>query len=816
MTSYRDFSSRSVPRLFPFALVRNLICVPTRHMLSLFVAFVCCSISYAAGHYEVRGRITDESGRPVPQAVVAVRGTGQHTVSDSAGVYRLAHLTGQQALTASAIGYRQLTHVLKASADSVVVLDFRLFPLQNALHEVEITAGRVGRLRHSAYNTIAIDTRALQNTTKTLSDALAAAPGVKVRETGGVGSDMNVSLDGFSGKHVKVFIDGVPQEGVGSAFGLNNIPVNFARHIEVYKGVVPVTFGTDAIGGVINVVTETPQAGWHVDGSYAGGSFNTHKSTLNWHRTWQSGWKLEMSAFQNYSDNNYTITAPVKDLSNGSIDFRHPERVRRFHDTYHNEALTVRGGVINRPWADRLLLGFTLAGMHKDLQTGVRQEVVYGEKYRFGHSFMPSLQYAKRNLLHNRLDLTLTANYNRNLTTNVDTSAYAFNWRGQSVPRNSPGEQNYLHLRYDDDNWNTGLDARFRLDARSLFTFHHSFGRFDRNATSLLARENEKAPIGRGTTKHISGLSYLYTPNARWNVTTFGKFYHLHVSGPVSTSDLQEKFVRKSHQLGFFGFGGAGTYRFSPHWQGKLSYERACRLPNVDELFGDDDLESGSVTLQPEQSHNVNLNISYTLRSGMHHLLVELGGIFRDTRDYIQRNVINVGGGRFGASYVNFGRVRTYGLNSSLRYDLGHRLSAGANFTYMDVRDNMPLAQDGVTRNYGYGDRMPNLPYLFGDADLTLRWPLNSSRSRVFSLTYDTQYLHSFTFYSSRFGANKGEYVVPAQLSHNLNATLTLADERYAVSLEARNFTDKRLYDNFSLQKAGRAFYAKVRFNFGR
>ena len=796
--------------------MRHLICVPTRHMLSLFVAFVCCSISYAAGHYEVRGRITDESGRPVPQAVVAVRGTGQHTVSDSAGVYRLAHLTGQQALTASAIGYRQLTHVLKASDDSVVVLDFRLFPLQNTLHEVEITAGRVGRLRHSAYNTIAIDTRALQNTTKTLSDALAAAPGVKVRETGGVGSDMNVSLDGFSGKHVKVFIDGVPQEGVGSAFGLNNIPVNFARHIEVYKGVVPVTFGTDAIGGVINVVTDTPQAGWHVDGSYAGGSFNTHKSTLNWHRTWQSGWKLEMSAFQNYSDNNYTITAPVKDLSNGSIDFRHPERVRRFHDTYHNEALTVRGGVINRPWADRLLLRFTLAGMHKDLQTGVRQEVVYGKKYRFGHSFMPSLQYAKRNLLHNRLDLTLTANYNRNLTTNVDTSAYAFNWRGESIPRNSPGEQNYLHLRYDDDNWNAELDARFRLDDHSLFTFHHNFGRFDRNSTSLLARENEKAPIGRGTTKHISGLSYLYTPNARWNVTAFGKLYHLHVSGPVSTSDLQEKFVRKEHQLGFFGFGGAGTYRFSPHWQSKLSYERACRLPNVDELFGDDDLESGSVTLQPEQSHNVNLNISYTLRRGMHHLLVEVGGIFRDTRDYIQRNVINVGGGRFGASYVNFGRVRTYGLNSSLRYDLGRRLSAGANFTYMDVRDNMPLAQDGVTRNYGYGDRMPNLPYLFGDADLTLRWPLNSSRSRALSLTYDTQYLHSFTFYSSRFGANKGEYVVPAQLSHNLNATLTLADGRYAVSLEARNFTDENLYDNFSLQKAGRAFYAKVRFNFGR
>ena len=43
-----------------------------------------------------------------------------------------------------------------------------------------------------------------------------------VRESGGVGSDMNVMLDGFSGKHVKAFIDGVPQEGVGGSFGLNN------------------------------------------------------------------------------------------------------------------------------------------------------------------------------------------------------------------------------------------------------------------------------------------------------------------------------------------------------------------------------------------------------------------------------------------------------------------------------------------------------------------------------------------------------------------------------------------------------------------
>lgn len=78
---------------------------------------------------------------------------------------------------------------------------------------------------------------------------------MKIRESGGVGSDMQLMMDGFTGKHIKIFIDGVPQEGVGSSFGLNNIPVNYAERIEVYKGVVPVGFGTDAIGGVINIIT---------------------------------------------------------------------------------------------------------------------------------------------------------------------------------------------------------------------------------------------------------------------------------------------------------------------------------------------------------------------------------------------------------------------------------------------------------------------------------------------------------------------------------------------------------------------------------
>ena len=62
---------------------------------------------------------------------------------------------------------------------------------------------------------------------------------------------------------------------------------------------------------------------------------------------------------------------------------------------------------------------------------------------------------------------------------------------------------------------------------------------------------------------------------------------------------------------------------------------------------------------------------------------------------------------------------------------------------------------------------------------------------------------------------NARDFLVPDQLAHNLTMTLSLARERYALSLECRNLTDAALYDNYSLQKAGRALYAKLRVHLG-
>lgn len=328
----------------------------------------------------------------------------------------------------SFVGFEPVERPVVVTAGNRVKVNVKLNSSAN-LAEVVVVGNNPGRLRNSPFNATEVSTDGFANTTRSLSDAVAKAPGMKIRESGGVGSDMAVTMDGFSGKHVKVFIDGVPQEGVGGSFGLNNIPVSFADRVEVYRGAVPVLFGADALGGVINIVTPKRRRGWFLDASYSYGSFNTHKSNVYFSQTFANGFSYELNAFQNYSDNDYWVDTPVEDFATGAINRKKLERVRRFNDTFHNEAVVAKFGVVDKPWADRLMVGFRFSNMYKEVQTGVRQMIVYGQKHRRGRSLMSSLEYRKRDLFTRGLDVTFNANFNHDVAVNVDTASVKYNGR---------------------------------------------------------------------------------------------------------------------------------------------------------------------------------------------------------------------------------------------------------------------------------------------------------------------------------------------------------------------------------------------------
>lgn len=748
-------------------------------------------------------------------ATVYLKDTNYGGTTNEEGIYHLQAPAGEYTLVVSAIGYKTVEKPVKLMRGERTKMNVVISPQATELDEVVVVSNGVTRLKRSAFNAVALDTKALQNSTLNLSEALAQAPGMKIRESGGVGSDMQLMMDGFTGKHIKIFIDGVPQEGVGSSFGLNNIPVNYAERIEVYKGVVPVGFGTDAIGGVINIITKKNRNKWFLDASYSYGSFNTHKSYVNFGQTFRSGLTYEINVFQNYSDNNYYVDTPVKDFTTGAINKKKIEHVKRFHDTYHNEAVIGKIGFVDKKWADRLMFGFTYSHMYKDIQTGVRQEVVFGGKYRKGYSIMPSLDYRKRDFFVRGLDVVLTANYNKNMTNNVDTSSYEYNWRGEMRPLRMPGEQSYQNTRSDNNNWNGTLTANYRIGKAHTFTFNHVINAFRRSNQSLLNEDSEANAIPKETRKNISGLSYRLMPTEHWNLSVFGKYYNQFIAGPVATSSAQDDYIRTTNSVSAMGYGAAGTYFILKSLQAKLSYEKAYRLPTNEEMFGDEDLETGDISLRPENSDNVNLNLSYNETFGKHSVYVEGGLIYRNTKDYIQRNISDLSGGKYGATYVNHGRVETKGYNISVRYGFANWVSVGGNFTQMNVRDNVKTVTSGTNQeSLTYGARMPNLPYQFANSDVTFYWRNLWKKGNTLSVTYDNLYMHSFPLYSEAVGS-ESEFVVPTQFSHNLTLSYGIQNGRYNISFECRNLTNEKLYDNFSLQKAGRAFYGKVRVYFG-
>ena len=205
------------------------------------------------------------------------------------------------------------------------------------------------------------------------------------------------------------------------------------------------------------------------------------------------------------------------------------ERVERLHDAYHNEALVVKMGVLNKSWADRLMLSATLSQSYKEIQTDTRQTVAFGERHRKGWSVMPALEYRKRDLLKG-LDVAATLNYNRNMTNNIDTATYEYNWLGDRRYKNGrKGEVSYQDTKAYNDNWNATFRAIYRPSKGHTITLNHLIQSVDRKTNT--ATVDLSNSINKVTVKRITGLSYQLAPTDRWNATVFVKNYDQRNSG---------------------------------------------------------------------------------------------------------------------------------------------------------------------------------------------------------------------------------------------------------------------------------------------
>ena len=176
----------------------------------------------------------------------------------------------------------------------------------------------------------------------------------------------------------------------------------------------------------------------------------------------------------------------------------------------------------------------------------------------------------------------------------------------------------------------------------------------------------------------------------------------------------------------YIGYGLASSYFFTPRLQAKASYEHAYRLPDPEELWGDGLFTARNASLRPEKSDNFNLGGLYAFDLAKeHHFQTELGLLYRRSEDFIRfEQARNQPTNR---RYINVGNVDTKGIEAEIQYNWRGILSATVNGSYQNIIDRTEfiytsnLSGSTVSPNLNYGYKIPNTPYLFGNADVGVR-----------------------------------------------------------------------------------------------
>ncbi|SEM45438.1 vitamin B12 transporter [Luteibacter sp. UNCMF331Sha3.1] len=173
---------------------------------------------------------------------------------------------------------------------------------------------------------------------RSLADLLRATPGVSIANNGGPGKSTSVFLRGTESDHVLVLVDGVK---IGSATSgtaaFQDIPVDQIERIEIVRGPYSSLYGSDALGGVIQIFTRRPQGAFVPNASVGIGSYDTLRGSVGFAGRGTQGW-YSVEASHDQTDGINACRGKPSPRGGGCYTYE-PDR-----DGYRNNALSLKGG----------------------------------------------------------------------------------------------------------------------------------------------------------------------------------------------------------------------------------------------------------------------------------------------------------------------------------------------------------------------------------------------------------------------------------------------------------------------------------------
>jgi outer membrane cobalamin receptor len=649
-----------------------------------------------------------------------------------------------------------------------------------------------------------IDAAELRGRSTSIEEVLTHAAGVKVRQSGGVGSESKLSIHGLEGNRVLILLDGYPLESESGNLGINDIPIDFIERIEIYKGYVPARFGGDGLAGAVNIVTREFNRNY-VEGSISPASHGTLWGNMlvkhNFEGPGNGLIEVGGAVIYNSSDNDYTIRSPYVDTL----------MIKRDHDRF-SSTLASGGVTLKRYWFDEVEFEGAWFKSHQQIQ-GISHAILQARTT--AESYALALKPEKKDFFVEGLDFKAQSRLVWQEGRTIDTSSVRClgwnldNCQENEGPRGEVGEYPVLSSTVRKQMRQT-LDLDYRI-ARGT----------DVNWTTVAGYETHRASDSLGSTyagydvsgqpgslgSVVSGLT-LETELLGGRLLQLAgiKYYRYSSEATANVQSLTAQ-ESQSRERNTWGWSEDVRLHIVDSLSLKLGYQLARRSPTSIELFGDGISVHSSPNLIPETSHNFHAGLLFEAPKLplLNRASWELNGFLMQVQDMILLQQ----SGAMGCAYYNLEAIRIQGFDTEIKLGFfDDLLNLKGNLTFQDLRNTTELVSQGVSK----GHIVPNVPRFFANTDVELRRPALLRKDDEARLYWNLAFVDDY-YYNWKVSSRQ-DRTIPGSLTHDVGAEYALFNRRLSFSAEARNLTDEDVWDEYLRPKAGRTFAAKVRFSF--
>lgn len=611
---------------------------------------------------------------PVGQAVIQLKQLDDKSqyvfLTDNKGEVEVSSLPSKTQIVITHVAFEMFVDTLPSITKD---LTFNLIPKDVKLDEVVVTSEYTPRTAGESIHPVMVIKRSqIESQAATnLEDVLSQQLNMRIAPDQILGTGL--TMNGLSGQNIKFLVDGVPMIGrLDGNIDISQVNMNNVERIEVVNGPMAASYGTDASGGVINIITK--QA---VDNRYQIGANLMYENTGQYNVDLVTGYNTGKSSVLISGGRNYFDGWSAADTTR-SQEWKPKEQYF--------------GNVKYRWVGKKLIMGYQLNAFHETISNKGNPHITPYSAYAFD-------EYYKTIRINNQVNGSYLINSNYMASGTVSYSNYH---REKNTYRKDMVSLNESLMPGVETQDTTILNS---VMVRGTFSRTKNNAALNYQAGLDFNIENADGTRFNNNTKSSADYAFFFSAEYKINTKLEVKpavriAYNTDYKAPVVPSVMFK-------------------YDITKNTQARLSYGKGFRAPGLKEryLYFVDINHNirGNEYLLPEYSDNFFLNISKNVNAGKTSNLIELSGFYNDIRNMITLAQPDLSSSLY--TYVNLGKFSTHGgsISNTLSY---RQLSLGVGFAYTG-RYNI-YADSGNFNKYIYSpDINAKAEYNFNKADLT-------------------------------------------------------------------------------------------------